>query len=232
MSEHLVSVVQKTQLILPIRGLTDKLMIGGAQMNSLSVRSQVAVSLLMLCISWTGPDASSAATEIENIPRTPHLAPLGTPPADLAAAIIRAGHSLNWQVMGDAPGRIVLKLFIRSHSATVAVGYDPEAYWIDYMNSSNLGYRTVDERRRHASSRLPAPKRPSIHRNYNRWVNDLSSKIALSLMTPPRAVLLKPAPSDQLILIAEELERLDALRVRGILTQEEFDGQKSKLLAR
>jgi hypothetical protein len=33
------------------------------------------------------------------------------------------------------------------------------------------------------------------------------------------------------ILIADELEKLDALREGGVLTQEEFDKQKAKLLA-
>jgi len=31
-------------------------------------------------------------------------------------------------------------------------------------------------------------------------------------------------------MIADELEKLDALRQRGVLTQQEFDAQKAKLL--
>ena len=51
-------------------------------------------------------------------------------------------------------------------------------------------------------------------------------------MTPPKRVEPRPASSGQSILIADELEKLDALRDKGILTDEEFDRQKAKLLAR
>lgn len=61
-------------------------------------------------------------------------------------------------------------------------------------------------------------------------------------MTEPRriAIRTKAPPIDEEkdrgaahspLLIADELEKLDALRERGILTQDEFERQKAKLLA-
>ena len=49
---------------------------------------------------------------------------------------------------------------------------------------------------------------------------------------PPKSNPTDAAPVGSQLLIAEELENLDALRERGVLTQEEFDQQKAKLLAR
>ena len=50
--------------------------------------------------------------------------------------------------------------------------------------------------------------------------------------TPPKRVEPRPAFPGQLVLIADELEKLDALRQKGILTHEEFDREKAKLFVR
>jgi hypothetical protein len=46
------------------------------------------------------------------------------------------------------------------------------------------------------------------------------------MQNPPNRSRTSPLP------IADELDKLDKLRRRGVLTQEEFDQQKTKLLAR
>ena len=201
-------------------------------MNPLAVRRQLLIAGLVLILSWAGPNGVSAAGSdtIRNIPPTPHSAPEGTSSADLAAAIIKAGDTLGWEVTGESPGRVALRLLIRAHRASVLVGYDENAYWIDYAGSYNLDYRASDRRR--AGRNSSVIKGPSIHSNYNRWVDKLSNSISENLMMPPKRVEPRPASSGQSILIADELEKLDALRDKGILTDEEFDRQKAKLLAR
>jgi hypothetical protein len=52
------------------------------------------------------------------------------------------------------------------------------------------------------------------------------------MKTPRSAIRVEQTRTPSPIMIADELEKLDALRERGVLTQEEFDRQKAKLLAR
>jgi hypothetical protein len=78
-------------------------------------------------------------------------------------------------------------------------------------------------------------KRQRIHRNYNNWVVKLSGTInkyfrAASESTgaskQPSPVLKQEETTD----LYTELFELDELRERGILTDEEFEAEKAKLL--
>ena len=186
---------------------------------------------LILFLSWAGPtDSTAANASIRNIPPTPHFAPAGTPMEDLALAIKMAAAAENWDVLSETTGNISLQLEIRNHRANVIVGYDESRYWIDYSDSFNLDYSPNDWRRAGKNSRTV--KGPRIHHNYNIWVKQLSSAIAAHAKAPPKAVAADPVSSGELLLIADEIEKLNALRERGVLTQQEFDQQKAKLLSR
>ena len=74
-------------------------------------------------------------------------------------------------------------------------------------------------------------KGPLIHPNYNVWVRGLAKAIEVRAENPPRAVASDEASARQRLFIADEIDKLDALRERGVLTQQEFDQQKMKLLA-
>ena len=180
--------------------------------------------LVLYVVAPTFADAKSAT--IRNIPPTPHFAPDGTSPADLAAAIKIAADEVNWRITGEAPGVIQASLFIRTHTAVVTIHYDESNYWIDYQDSANLDYSPNDKTLSGPSRRIV--KGPRIHKNYNLWVDQLAKRIAIQTKTPPRTNQARAADP---VMIADELEKLDALRERGILTQDEFDQQKSKLLA-
>ena len=123
------------------------------------------------------------------------------------------------------------RLYIRSHTATVVIAYTEREYQIDYLDSDNLDFKASD-------LRIPAsgPRRarmikgPRIHGNYNVWVKKLSRWIQVHARNPPPMAEQTADPSTRPLVIADELEKLDSLRQRGILTQEEFDQQKAKLL--
>jgi hypothetical protein len=194
---------------------------------SYRLRNCMAALIPLLMLSVVAPtfaDAKSAT--IRNIPPTPHFAPDGTSPADLAAAIKIAADGLHWRIIGEVPGVIQASLLIRTHTAVVTIRYDESNYWIDYQDSVNLGYSPNDMRRNGPSPRIV--KGPRIHRNYNLWVDQLAKRIAIQTRTPPRTNQARAADP---VMIADELEKLDVLRERGVITQEEFDQQKMKLLA-
>ena len=73
-------------------------------------------------------------------------------------------------------------------------------------------------------------KGPVIHPNYNIWVATLAEQIRQSMRFPPGAKESQAASTENAPLVADELEKLDALRQKGILTDEEFDLLKAKIL--
>jgi hypothetical protein len=75
-------------------------------------------------------------------------------------AILRACRERGWVPSVVQPGIIEARLNVRSHQALVEISYTEDSYAITYKNSKNLDYDDG-----------------SIHRNYNRWVINLSNTI-------------------------------------------------------
>lgn len=83
---------------------------------------------------------------------------------DVERAIVQGCRVRGWQPRVIEPGHIEAVLYIRSHVAKVDIRFDTKTYSIKYKDSTNLDYRNG-----------------RIHRNYNKWVqnlnNDIQSKI-------------------------------------------------------
>jgi hypothetical protein len=84
--------------------------------------------------------------------------------SDVERAVIEGARVRDWQPRVLEPGHIEAVLYIRSHVAKVDIHFDTESFSITYKDSVNLDY-----------------KNGRIHRNYNKWVqnlnNDIQSKI-------------------------------------------------------
>jgi len=80
--------------------------------------------------------------------------------AEVAIAIKEAGLRYGWEMVDKGPGQIEGTLRLRRHVAVVAIPYDANGYTIEYQDSEVLRYGNG-----------------KIHRNYNRWVNNLSKDI-------------------------------------------------------
>ncbi|MDH3691235.1 MAG: SHOCT domain-containing protein [Gammaproteobacteria bacterium] len=137
------------------------------------------------------------------------------------AAIIQGCQARRWtaEIAGDK--LIRAKLNVRNkHFAVVEIPFSDSAYSVKYSSSTNLDHK---------------PKRQTIHRNYNKWVLQLSTAINRQFHA-----LSSAATSDtnhyrtdvEKAYIFDELLKLDDLRDRGILTDEEFETEKRKLLER
>lgn len=178
------------------------------------------------------PVAALASVPIENIESRHHNAPASSSLADIETSIISAAAERDWFVTARTDGRLVLSTLVREkHEASVAVEYDKETFSIVYVSSHNLDYNPKDKvvtaGKRMKPRVIPGPP---IHRNYNRWVADLARRIVLRVANPiERREPTSGTP--RFPMIAEELDKLDSLRKRGVLTDEEFEAQKRKLLA-
>ncbi len=147
----------------------------------------------------------------------------------ISRAIRQAAAERQWYVESEDSESIIVSTTVRDmHRATVVIGFDAVKFRIDYRDSSNLGYTLNDLTTWRASQRIVVKKGPRIHGNYNYWVQALADHIA----TRTSSLIADHPPSTSPALIADELDKLDHLRARGVLTQEEFDAMKAKLLAR
>lgn len=80
------------------------------------------------------------------------------------SAIVLAATKRGWGITEVEPGVLTAKLHLRSHIAEVMIHYDTKFYSILYVKSDNL-----DE------------DDGKIHRNYNRWINNLNVDIQRQL---------------------------------------------------
>ncbi len=79
-------------------------------------------------------------------------------------AIIKSGIQKKWKMMIVKSGEIVGNILVRSHKARIQIDYTDKFYAITYLESNNLLY-----------------KDGKIHRNYNRWINNLDQTIQSNL---------------------------------------------------
>lgn len=167
------------------------------------------------------PAAVGAGSPIKNLVDVPiSLKADGTSFTDqeVRTAIIEGCIAKRWSPTVNDDGTIRAAILVRqTHFAEVEISYGKTAYSITYVSSRELNYND---------------RRQSIHKNYNKWVVNLSASINKSLgerlsgATPTA----DPDADDGQKDIYSELIKLDDLRQKGIITDDEFEEQKRKLL--
>lgn len=138
----------------------------------------------------------------------------------IQAVIIDGCAARGWAATLVEDGLISASITVRGkHYARIDIPFSQTDYSILYGDSNNLDYNE---------------KRQSIHRNYNNWVIKLSGTInqrfGEALNSSPEAassISSKQQAVDELYI---ELSKLGELRDKGILSEEEFQEQKRKLL--
>lgn len=85
---------------------------------------------------------------------------------DVEVAILRGARNKGWSARVVSPGLIEAAIMVRSHRAVVEIPHSAEHFSIIYKDSENLDY-----------------KDGGIHRNYNKWVINLSASIQNQLGT-------------------------------------------------
>ena len=115
----------------------------------------VAAMLVMLA-------GCSRVQPILNVENTPVV--FNLPSTQVKQAIIEAGAGRGWVMRETTPGKIRGEYQARSHQAIIDITYNAKTYSIEYADSDNLKYEDG-----------------KIHRNYNRWVNNLDVDIKKKL---------------------------------------------------
>ena len=99
---------------------------------------------------------------VMNVEHTPVA--LNLQSKQVKSAIYESAENRGWLVSEIKPGLIRAELYVRSHHAVVEIPYSDKFYSILYVESENLKYDDGE-----------------IHRNYNRWVNNLNVDIKRKL---------------------------------------------------
>ena len=190
------------------------------------MKSMLRIFLLALVMVPAIVGATDPVKNLKNVPIT--LKSDGTPLTDqeISAAIIEGCIAKEWSPFVNDQGAIRATIAPRTHFAEVEITYTPTTYSITYVSSRNLDYRTA-----------LWSKRDRIHPNYNIWIDRLSASITQAFHTTSSSTALVPANAHT-DAVAEhgkqdmysELIKLNDLREKGILTDEEFDTEKKKLL--
>lgn len=116
-------------------------------------------ALLAVAFVLAGCGRSQPIKNVENAPVAFNI-----PVSSVKQAILESGIDRGWVMTETKPGVIRGELFVRSHMAVIDVTYSNKSYSINYVDSENLMH-----------------KGNTIHRNYNRWVNNLDVDIRKKL---------------------------------------------------
>ncbi|HIV55145.1 MAG TPA: hypothetical protein H9898_05130 [Candidatus Anaerobiospirillum stercoravium] len=93
--------------------------------------------------------------------------PVGVTSAEVKQVIKDAGAKRDWIVKDMGNGVCEATYIARGHQIVVKVTYDKDSYEISYVSSQGMKVDTQEG---------------TIHRNYNRWVNNLKHDIDLGLL--------------------------------------------------
>lgn len=93
--------------------------------------------------------------------------PSGVSSAEVKKVIKDAGAKRDWIIKDLGNNAFEASYVARGHSIKVKLTYDRDSYDITYLSSTGMEYN---------------PEEGTIHRNYNRWVNNLKHDIDLGLM--------------------------------------------------
>ncbi len=115
-----------------------------------------------------GAASYAEARQVEIPPSQPVMAATAVSLDEMHDAIVRGGRERNWIVSEDVPGKVSLRLNLRTHSVIVAVRYTQTNFRIEYVWSQNLDFEERSGKR-------------YIHGNYVRWVRNLEQSIQRAL---------------------------------------------------
>jgi hypothetical protein len=145
----------------------------------------------MQACRWLGVVACATALlavgcggrQVLNVSNVPVVTSKSTPSADdVAKAIIRAGINTNWRINEAGPGQLLGVRTLGAHSASINISYSPQSYGISLKDTTMV---EVQSARGGASppggAAAAAQERQTIHRTYNRWVQELDQQIRSQL---------------------------------------------------
>ena len=127
-------------------------------MKSIALLLTIALTLLPLVA-----DAAKPIQDLIDVPVPVRVDGTYASFDEVQRAIIKGCTAKGWTPTLDGEGQILASILVRSrHFAEVEIQFSDRSYSITYKSSRNLDYNE---------------KNRKIHRNYNKWVANLSASI-------------------------------------------------------
>lgn len=114
--------------------------------------------IILACVVVLGISACANTQPIMNIDNAPVASSMTD--AKVQAAIIKAANKRGWLIEESKNNEMIASINVRNHQARVRISFSENSYSIKYESSENLKQRNN-----------------KIHRNYNRWINNLDNDI-------------------------------------------------------
>ena len=187
------------------------------------MRNKILIAVFALVLCPAVVDAAKPINNLKNQTVPIRLDGSQYSLEQIQTAIIEACAARGWQPIVDKEGEISATINVRGkHYAKISIPFTATSYSILYVDSNNLDYNA---------------KKQKIHRNYNNWVVKLSGTIDKQISSGPSPITALPKEpenpttieNDQLDFYGDLL-KLSELRDRGLLTEDEFEEEKQKLL--
>lgn len=149
--------------------------------------------VLLVAVITLSLTACEITADVKNFELQP--IPKGLDSTEIADGIILAGKQLGWKVKKISDGHLVAELYIRQHFAAVDIDYTLADYSINYRDSNKLYYKNgvvsstsndpsvyfnnLHDSKKDVKNESNKEEKliPTIHRQYNNWVNNLNSEI-------------------------------------------------------
>lgn len=123
------------------------------------MNKKATLALLVAAVLITG--CASRTAPIQNVSQT---VAQSYSDQQMQRAIVEAGAANHWVISPAGPGVMNGLLAERGHTANIRITYTANSYRIDYVSSTNLKADSGQ-----------------IHRNYNRWIQNLNQGIQTRL---------------------------------------------------
>ncbi len=199
--------------------------------GTVAARRRIKLVLLAVMLVAFVPAAGSARSEATyRMARRLHAAPPQATLEQIERTMVAAVERAGWSARVREPGVVEAEKSVRDgkHTALVEIRFDERSFLIQYLSSHNLNY---DPESCHRRARRKRVCREVIHPHYNVWVRTLEGNVMRLTVEAGKA---SKAPVDKGassgVMIADELIKLKALVDQGVLTAEEFESRKKKLL--
>ena len=145
---------------------------------------------------------------------------------EIQAVLIDGSSARGWSASLEKEGLLTASIVVRGkHFAKITIPFNQRTFSILYADSENLDYNAA---------------RGTIHRNYNKWVLKLSRTINQKFSQQLSAnqkqgwdeqlAGARPSSTTSTGDVYSQLLTLGELRDKGVLTEEEFQAEKRKLL--
>ena len=139
---------------------------------------------------------------------------------EVRALIMQGCTRRDWKPEFEGNSRITCSILVRGrHYVKVDIPFNESDYSILYLESEEMNYNAA---------------RQSIHRKYNGWVKNLQMMIDWQFRDaaekPPGEPVVEDSSGDTDSDRYEALLKLGELRDKGLISEEEFEAEKQKLL--